>query len=73
MLIKPRQTKELKLRINIELIYEIDQLATLAKSAGFTLDVNAGFEKFLEQELPKIRKRLENQIDKSTVGTESKK
>lgn len=73
MLIKPRQTKEFKLRINVELIEEIDKLATLAKSAGFTLDVNAGFEKYLEQELPKIRKRLESQIDQSIVEPESKK
>lgn len=58
MLVKPRQTKDLKIKINQELVDEIELLELMAKESGWILDINAGIEKYLTNELPKIRKQL---------------
>lgn len=59
MLIKPRQTKELKVKINKDIINELEMLDIKAKELGMVLDISAAVEKFLMNEIPKVRKQLE--------------
>lgn len=65
MLVKHKQTKELKLKISCDVIHDLECVIVQAKEHGYDLDVNASVEKHLAVELAKVRK----QMDKSDFKT----
>lgn len=59
MLIKHKQTKELKLKISSDVIHDLERVIAQAKEHGYDIDVNASVEKHLATELAKVHKQMD--------------
>lgn len=58
MLVKHKQTKELKLKISSDVIHELESITIRARESGYDINVNASVEKHLITELAKVRKQM---------------
>lgn len=59
MLVKHKQTKELKLKISSDIIHDLECVIAQVKEHGYDIDVNASVEKYLAAELIKVRKQMD--------------
>lgn len=71
MLVKISPLKELKIKVSSHIIEKIDNLAKKAHNLGYALDLNTTLGKFIENEIKKLDKQLDNEAQKPSTKQKS--